>query len=145
MISIIGSLIGFGGSFLPKILSFFEQKRDQAHELRMLDKQLEQQVALGNQKMQMVNIDADIRETETLHKEHAEITKKASQFWINVSSSVRPVMTYLLFIEFIALTFLLAFDAITIDMYSLIWNEPMQGVWSSVVCFWYGSRGFNRK
>lgn len=145
MISIIGSLIGFGGSFLPKILSFFEQKRDQAHELAMMDKQLEQQIKIGNQKMEITNIEADIKETETLHKEHAQITQKASQFWINVSSSVRPVMTYLLFVEFIALTFLLAFDLINIDMYKMIWNEPMQGVWSSVVCFWYGSRSFNRK
>jgi len=126
-------------------MGYFETKRDQKFELQMMDKQLQNQLKLGEQKMQMMNIDADIRETETLHKEHASITRKASQFWINVSSSVRPTMTYLLFVEFVTLTYLLAFDMINMDMYRLIWNEPMQGVWSAVVCFWFGSRTFNRK
>mgnify|MGYP001412831714 FL=1 len=130
---------------VPKIMGYFETKRDQKFELQMMDKQLQNQLKLGEQKMQMMNIDADIRETETLHKEHASITRKASQFWINVSSSVRPTMTYLLFVEFVTLTYLLAFDMINMDMYRLIWNEPMQGVWSAVVCFWFGSRTFNRK
>lgn len=92
-----------------------------------------------------MNIDADIRETETLHKEHAQITKKGSQWIINLSASVRPIMTYLLFFEFLLLSLLLAFDAIDTTMYTMIWNEPIQGVWSAVVCFWYGQRTFNRK
>ncbi len=88
---------------------------------------------------------ADIRETETLHKEHATITAKASGRVINLSATVRPVMTYLLFIEFIALTYLLAVGWIDNDMYSLIWSNEIQAVWSAVVSFWFGSptdRGF---
>ena len=145
MLTLISSVLGFGTSFLPKVLGYFEEKRDQAHELEMMDKQLEQQIQLGNQKMQMMNIDADIRETETLHKEHASITRKSSQWVINLSSSVRPVMTYLLFIEFLILTFMLAFGAIDYQMYMMVWNEPTQSVWAAVVCFWYGQRSFNRK
>ena len=145
MLSLIGSVLGFGTSMIPKVMSYFETKRDQKFELEMMDKQLQNQLQIGAQKMQMMNIDADIRETESLHKEHASITRKASQFWINVSSSVRPTMTYLLFLEFVTLTYLLAFDMINMEMYKLIWNEPMQGVWSAVVCFWFGSRTFNRK
>ncbi len=145
MLSLIGSLLGFGTSFLPKVLGFFEEKRDQAHELAMMDKQLEQQIQIGNQKMQMMNIDADIRETETLHKEHATITSKASQWVIDFSATVRPVMTYLLFIEFMSLTYLLAGGWIDNDMYSLIWSNEMQSVWCAVVCFWFGQRSFSRK
>ena len=145
MLSLIGSVLGFGTSMIPKVMSYFETKRDQKFELEMMDKQLQNQLQLGEQKMQMLNIDADNRETESLHKEHASITRKASQFWINVSSSVRPTMTYLLFLEFVTLSYLLAFDMINMEMYKLIWNEPMQGVWSAVVCFWFGSRTFNRK
>ncbi len=145
MLTLFSSLLGFGSSFLPKILGFFEEKRDQAHELQMMDKQLEMQLQLGNQKMQMMNIEADIRETETLHKEHAQITKKGSQWVINLSSSVRPIMTYLLFFEFVLLSLLLAFGYIDNAMYAMVWNEPTQGVWSAVVCFWYGQRTFNRK
>jgi len=145
MLSLVGSLLGFGTSFLPKVLGFFEEKRDQAHELMLMDKQLEQQIKLGEQKLQFMNVDADIRETEALHKEHAEITKKGSQWVINLSSSVRPVMTYLLFLEFIMLTFMVAFDAIEPMTYSLIWSNEIQAVWAAVVSFWYGQRSFNRK
>ena len=145
MISLIGSLLGFTSSFLPKVMGYFEEKRDQKHELAMMDKQLEHQVKLGNQKMQMMNIEADVRETEALHKEHASITKKSSSWVINLSASVRPVMTYLLFIEFMVLTILLAVGSIDNGMYSLIWSNEIQAVWSAVVSFWFGQRTFNRK
>ena len=46
MITLISSVLGFGTSFLPKVLGFFEEKRDQAHELKMMDKQLEQQIKI---------------------------------------------------------------------------------------------------
>lgn len=145
MLTLVSSVLGFGSSFLPSILKFFEAKRDQNHELAMMDKQLESRVQLGNQKMQMVETEATAREFEALHKEHAQITKKASQFWVNFSSSVRPVMTYLLFFEFMLLTYLLAAGYIGTGMYSLVWSEPISAIWGSVVCFWFGSRTFNPK
>jgi len=145
MLSLVGSVLGFGTSFLPKVLGYFEEKRDQAHELQMMDKQLEQQLQIGHQKIQMMDVEADIRETEALHKEHASITRKSSQWVINLSSSVRPVITYCLFIEFATLTFLLSGGYIDNGMYSLIWNNEFQAIWAAVVSFWFGQRTFNRK
>jgi len=145
MLSLVGSILGFGTSFLPKVLGYFEEKRDQAHELQMMDKQLEQQLQIGKQKMQMMNIDADIRETETLHKEHASITSKSSQWCVNLSASVRPIITYCLFIEFAILTLSVNMDWITAQQYTMIWNEEFQAVWAAVVSFWFGQRSFNRK
>ena len=145
MLSLVGSILGFGTSFLPKVLGYFEEKRDQAHELQMMDKQLEQQLQIGKQKMQMMDIDADIRETETLHKEHASITSKSSQWCVNLSASVRPIITYCLFIEFAILTLSVNMDWITAQQYTMIWNEEFQAVWAAVVSFWFGQRSFNRK
>ena len=145
MLSLIGSVLGFGTSFLPKVLGYFEEKRDQAHELSMMDKQLEQQLQIGVQKLQMMDAEADIRETEALHKEHASITMKASKWCINLSASVRPVITYCLFIEFAALTLSVNMDWITAQQYMMIWNNEFQAVWAAVVSFWFGQRSFNRK
>lgn len=145
MLSLIGSLLGFGTSFLPKVLSFFEEKRDQAHELKLMDKQLEQQIKLGEQKLQFMNVEADIRETEALQKNQAQITMKSSTWVVNLSATVRPVMTYLLFIEFMVLTFMLAFNWIDLQMYDRIWSNEIQAVWAAVVSFWFGQRSFNRK
>ena len=145
MITIISSLLGFGSSFLPSVLDFFKEKRDQKHELMLMDKQLEQQIKIGAQKIEMMNAEADVREIETLHKTNAQITKKASQFFINLSASVRPVISYAIFIEFIILTFMMANGVISDETYQIIWSEPMQATWSATICFWFGSRSFNRK
>ena len=95
--------------------------------------------------MQMMDIDADIRETETLHKEHASITSKSSQWCVNLSASVRPIITYCLFIEFAILTLSVNMDWITTQQYMVIWNAEFQAVWAAVVSFWFGQRSFNRK
>ena len=145
MLSLIGSVLGFGTSFLPKVLGYFEEKRDQAHELSMMDKQLEQQLQIGAQKLQMMDVEADIRETETLHKEHSSITMKASKWCINLSASVRPIITYCLFIEFAVLTLSVNMDWITTQQYRMIWNDEFHAVWAAVVSFWFGQRSFNRK
>jgi len=145
MLSLIGSLLGFGTSFLPKILGYFEDKRDQAHELDMMDKQLEQRIQLGAQKLQIMNVQADISEIEALHKEHATITQKSAQWCINLSSSVRPVITYLIFAEFVVLTGLRATNYIDDAAYMMIWSSETELLWSAIVCFWFGQRTFNRR
>ena len=146
MITLISSVLGFGSSFLPKVLGYFEEKRDQKHELAMMDKQLEQQIQLGNQKMQMMNIDADIRETESLHKEHAQITSKSAQWCVNLSASVRPVITYCLFFSYVSLTIMLASGAIDGALFTLLWAaDGMAPIFGACISFWFGSRSFNRK
>ena len=110
-----------------------------------MDKQLEQQIKLGSQKMQMMNIQADISEVEALHKEHAAVTKKSAQWCINLSSSVRPVITYLIFAEFVVLTGLRASGYIDDAAYMMIWSGEAELLWSAIVCFWFGQRTFNRK
>tara|TARA_R110000803_G_scaffold106_1_gene286 strand:+ start:73 stop:510 length:438 start_codon:yes stop_codon:yes gene_type:complete len=145
MLSLIGSVLGFGTSFLPKVMDYFQDKQDKKHELFLMDKQLEQQIHLNNQKMQMMDITADIEETKALHKEHASITKKSSQWCINLSSTVRPVITYCLFIEFAALTLSVNMGWMDLVQYATIWNSEFQAIWAAVVSFWFGSRSFQRK
>jgi hypothetical protein len=145
MFSLLGSLLGFGTSFLPKVMDYFQDKQDKKHELQLMDKQLEQQIQIGNQKLDMVHVEADIRETEALLKSQTALTKSSSQWITDLAASVRPFITYLLFIEFMALTLLLAGGYIDNAMYSLIWSDEVVGVWAAVISFWFGSRTFNRK
>jgi len=67
MISLLGSLLGFGTSFLPKVFEFFQDKSDKKHELAVMEVQIRQQKELATQKLEAVNVDADIREIESLH------------------------------------------------------------------------------
>ena len=145
MLSLLGSLLGFGTSFLPKVMDYFQDKQDKKHELQLMDKQLEQQIQIGNQKLDMVYVEADIRETEALLKSQTALTKSSSQWITDLAASVRPFITYLLFVEFMALTLLLAGGYIDNAMYSLIWSDEVVGIWAAVISFWFGSRTFNRK
>ena len=93
----------------------------------------------------MVNVQADVAEQDALLKHDKQITTKAGGFIISLAASVRPMIAYLLFIEFFVLTYLLAFGLITKDLYLAIWDEPMQMIFAAVVSFYFGSRSFNRK
>jgi len=43
MLSLLGSLLGFGTSFLPKVMEFFQDKQDKKHELQVMEVQIRQQ------------------------------------------------------------------------------------------------------
>jgi hypothetical protein len=145
MLSLLGSLLGFGTSVIPMIMNYFQDKQDKKHELSLMDKQLEQQIQIGNQKLDMVHVEADIRETEALLKSQSSLNRQSSQWITDLAASVRPFITYLLFIEFMVLTFLLAFGYINNEMYALIWSDEIMALWAAVISFWFGSRSFNRK
>jgi len=131
MLSLLGSVLGFGTSFLPKVMDFFQDKSDKAHELKLMSAQIDQQKALGEIKLQHLHVEADIREGEALLK--------------HSSNSVRPCLTYLLALEFGVLTLCVSMDWMTAEQYSLIWNDEFQAVWAAVVSFWFGSRTMARK
>ena len=145
MLSLLGSLLGFGTSFLPKVMDFFQDKQDKAHELKLMSAQIDQQKALGEIKLQHLHVEADIRESEALLKHSAKLQRHASPWVTNLAASVRPIVTYLLFIELFALTWLVALDMITLEMYGKIFNSELQAVWAAVVSFWFGSRTMARK
>ena len=62
MLALAGSILGFVSSFVPKIFDHFKEKRDNAHELALMDKQIEAQQAIGQTKLEAVIAEADSRE-----------------------------------------------------------------------------------
>ncbi len=145
MLSLLGSVLGFGTSFLPKVMDYFQDKEDKKHELLLMDKQIQQQKALGDIKLQTMHVEADIRESEALVKHSSKLQENASPFIRNLAASVRPCITYLLFLEFAVLTLCVNMDWMTMEQYSMIWNDEFQAVWAAVVSFWFGARTMARK
>ena len=145
MLSLLGSLMGFGTSFLPKVMDYFQDKQDKAHELKLMAAQIEQQKVLGEIKLQHMHVEADIKETAALMRHSSKLQSKASPFITNLAASVRPCITYLLFLEFAALSVCVNMDWITMEQYKMIWNDEFQAVWAAVVSFWFGARTMARK
>ncbi len=98
MITLLGSLLGFVGGFIPDILKYFKQKQDNAHELEVMELQIRAQSQLHTERLEEINAEADISESKALY-ESARI-EKTGVGWADAilnlyNGSVRPTITYL--------------------------------------------------
>ena len=145
MLTLLGSLLGFGTSFLPEVMKFFSKGQDNKLELAMMDKTTERAVQVENVKLQMTDIRADSGEANAARKAEATVTVHASQWVVNLSASVRPIITYAFFVELVVLTIAVFANWITEDEYKMVWNNEMQAVWAAVVSFWFGARELRKR
>ena len=146
MLSLLGSLLGFGTSFLPKVMDYFQDKQDKAHELQVMEVQIRQQKELASQKLEMVNVEADIREVEALQKS----MQPTGVAWVDgLRGSVRPVITYaffglFIFVEVSAYLSLTAAGVSGLDAVNAVWDEDTKALFAAVISFWFGGRAIAR-
>ena len=143
MLTLLGSLLGFGTSLLHKVMDYFQDKADKKHELEIMRAQAEIE-------LDKTAIEANIREIEAIHKEHAGVVRKASRFFINLSASVRPIVTYLFVIEWCVITYAIAFllirqDGVTIEALRQILDQDFMAIFAAIISFWFGDRRFGRR
>ena len=94
--------------------------------------------------MQKLEMEARLREMEGIYAHDASFGEVSP--WLNdFRASVRPVITYLFFIFFVGikiaiLVYVLPLGADFLTALNLVWDDTAQGVFSSIVAFWFGSR-----
>ena len=149
MLTLLGSLLGFGTSFAPKIFDYFQEKADRAHELAMIDRQMEQ-MKLGSQlKLEEINAQADIAETRAIYRHDSSI--KSSTWVNNLRGTVRPAITYLLVCCLIAIKFcglyaLIAIEGVAVyQAIPTIADDQFNSLIACIISFWFGNRALNRK
>ena len=167
MLSLISTLGGLLISGLPKLLEFFQNKADQAHELRMMQLQSERELALAAQgfaaqarmeeiRTEQVAMETDARMTEAALDHDKKIMDKASKWVVNYTGTVRPTVTYLFVFELIAINAFMAWyiwnhpNLITsiddIVRYSdLIFSSDEMSMLGAIIGFWFGSRQWGKK
>ena len=147
MISLLGSLLGFGTSFLPKVMDFFQDRADKAHELKVMSLQIEQAERIAQIKLEQINVEADVREIESLHK---SMQPTGVPFIDGLRRSVRPVITYVfmglfIFVEVSAYLSLTAAGVSSLDAVDAVWTDEVMGLFAAIISFWFGGRALNRK
>lgn len=167
MLSLLSTLGGLLISGLPKLLEFFQNKADQAHELRLAQMQTERELALAAQgfaaqarmeeiRTDQVAMETDARMTEAALSHDQKVLEKASRWVANYVGTVRPTVTYIFVLELVGLN---AFMAVylwnhptliqSIDdviRYSgLIFSEDEMAMLGGIIGFWFGSRQWNKK
>lgn len=167
MLSLLSTLGGLLISGLPKLLEFFQNKADQAHELRLAALQNERELALAAQgfaaqarmeeiRTEQVQMETDARMTEAALSHDEKVLEKASKWVANYVGTVRPTITYIFVIE---LTLINAFMAWylyqspgliqniddVIRYADLIFSQDEMAMLGAIVGYWFGSRGWQKK
>lgn len=145
MIALLGSLLGFGTSFLPQVLGFFQQKQD--HKNRMEEMRLKAEIASHGIQDEILKLDkqAEIAETKALYA----YANPTSGFAATLSASVRPVITYMFFGLFLAVKAVILLKVLEDggdwkDAVPLMFDEETQALFSAIISFWFGNRAVSK-
>ena len=160
MITLLSTLISFLMGGLPKIMDFFQDKSDKAHELQLAQMQTERELKMlaagyaaqarcGGRRPFPVAMPTAVQERQALYAHDIEIGKGASQWVINARAMVRPTITYGMFVLFAFVEFFGFFFAyhreVPFDQaLEILWDNETQIIWSSVVAFWFGTQAFKK-
>jgi hypothetical protein len=147
MLTLLGSLLGFVSSTIPSVFDFFKQKRDQAHELAMVELQQKGAAAAATQALDLAQVNADIREFEAGQRSIAVKTGT----WVDaLTASVRPVVTYgffgvFAFVKIKTALVVFSMDGLsTLTQLGMIWDPETQAIWAAIISFWFSSRALEK-
>ena len=148
MISLLGTLLGFGTSIVPEVLGYFKQKQANEQELAMLEAKAKYADRLSELKIRELDAEADIAEAKSIYAHDANLD--SGSFVKALRGSVRPVITYAFFILFptikgVTLYTMVATDGMDLTAGMLaIWDEETQAIFSAIIAFWFGNRAMSK-
>lgn len=148
--TLLGGFLGGAFRLAPEILTWFDRKGERGHELTMQDKALAFEQLRGAQKMAEVEASANAAwntgAIDALKAAVAAQGRPSGVKWADaLSSSVRPVITYLLVLMYCAVkvsTFIGEVVAGTGFGPALMaaWSEADQALLSGILNYWFLSR-----
>jgi len=148
MMTLLGSLLGFAASAFPEILKLQREKEDRKHQLAMFDRQVELQKLGHTQKLDELNINADIKETEQVY---SYANRDSGVRWVEGPGMQDPhAITYAFFGLFAAVkltslvTLAQAEDLTFASALQVIWDGETQALFATVMSFWFGGRAIQR-
>ena len=148
MISLLGTLLGFGTSIVPEILGYFKQSQVNKQELAMLEAKAKYAEQLSTLKIQELDAQAEIEETKGLYAHDRSID--AGGFVNGLRGSVRPIITYAFFILFCTIKGVTLYAMVTTHGMDLsagmlsIWDDETQAIFSAIIAFWFGNRAMSK-
>jgi len=148
MISLLGTVLGFGTSIVPEILGFFKQKQANSHELAMLEAKAKFADQMSKLKLEELDAEAEIAETKGLYDHDRSID--AGGFVNGLRGSVRPVLTYAFFLLFSTIKGVTLYSLVRTQGLDLsvglleIWDPETQAIFSAIIAFWFGNRAMSK-
>jgi len=166
VLSLLSTLGGLLISGLPKLLDYFQNKADQAHELELARVQSERELALAKEgflaqqrieeiRTDQIAIQTDAQMTVAALDHDKQIIEKSSKWVVNYIGTVRPNVTDLLILELIAVNAVLAYYVWNhphlvqsmedlIKVAEIIFSDDEMAMLGGIIGFWFGSRSWKK-
>lgn len=143
MLALLAPFFGIVGSLLPSVVRIFERKQEIKYEIELTKIKLdaaERQADL-NYNIEMVKGDAQSRQSALDHDKSLD----GGVFINALRASVRPVVTYVFFITFLAVKISAAYVMLSTgqsvpEMLKAVWDTETMALFSTIIAFWFGSR-----
>ena len=149
MLTLLGSLIGFGTSFLPQILEFVKSKQEHKNKIELMRLQGTLAAEGAKQQLDMLDKQADIEEVKGLYQHDAALDVEPGGFVAALRASVRPVLTYAFFAMFMATKIVIGYKVFTAgsewtQAVTLMWDGDTAGLFAAIMSFWFGNRAVSK-
>jgi hypothetical protein len=171
MMTLISTAISFLMGGLPKILDFFQDRADKAHELALAKMQTERELELRKAgfevqervehiQTEQIQIQSDAQSKQTLiNAQQAEMQalyahdmslNEGTSTWVkNFRALVRPIITYGFFFLLVAIDaglFMYGWNRNTdfVQLADLLWDNETQALFASIIAFHFGGRAFGK-
>jgi len=174
MLSLISTLGGLLISGLPRLLEYFQNKQDQAHELRLAQVQTERELQMAaagfaaqarveeirtEQVAMQTQAQMAVAESEMVKgaQDHDKaVLAKASTWVANYVGTVRPTVTYIFVIELVCINIFLCYYLYTnpglmtsmddvMRYVDIIFSPDEMAMLGGIIGFWFGSRNWSKK
>lgn len=167
MLSLFSTLGGLLISGLPKLLEYFQNKSDQAHELALARVQMDLQLQMmaqgfaAQQKIEEIRTDqiameTDAQMTVAAYDHDKAVLAKAAGWVSSYVGTVRPTITYIFVIELCLINAWIAYYVynnphLVLNMEDLvrladvIFSSDEMAMLGAIIGYWFGSRGWSKK
>lgn len=152
MESLLGGVFGGVLRLAPEVFKIFDKKNERAHELRMLEAEMEFAKVKGEIAMRQTEAQMTMAEMDTMaeaFKEQSRTAQAAGKFVAAISALVRPMVTYLFLALYAAVkvaAFLIAIEqgGNWKDVLTSMWGADDLAVFNMIISFWFVGRVYER-
>jgi len=161
MLTLISTALSFLMGGLPKLLNFFQDRSDKAHEIELAKMQTERELQMLERgyiaqarveeiRSDQIQMETQAVERSAMYQHDIEIGKGASQWIINLRASVRPMVTYLfvlllIVVDIASIWWAWSVGAPFAESVTMIFDDQEMQILASIIAFWFGTQAFNGK
>jgi hypothetical protein len=171
MLTLLSTLISFLMGGVPKLLDFFQDRADKAHELALAAMQIERELQMrkagleAQERIEHIHTEQLEREAESsanlavigaqqaemqaIYAHDTALNEGTSQWMRNLRASVRPVITYgffflLVFVDAGLFAYGWHHGATFTELAEMLWDSETQALFASIIAFHFGGRAFGK-